>query len=85
MILLLKVVIQHKISFKYVRSDADWTDDAFKAHDFGRIQTAAHFCQTHNLKDAYIVSGEFNSDAKRFNAATKSILDVAQIRSRLSR
>jgi hypothetical protein len=76
-----KVVIQHKTSFQYVRSESDWTDDAFKAHDFGRIQAAAEFCRKHNLGQAYIVAGEFNPVARRFNAARKSILDVAQLRS----
>jgi hypothetical protein len=81
----LKVVIQHKTSFQYVKSDADWTDEAFKARDFGRIQTAAEFCRKHNLRQAYIIAGEFNSDAKRFNAATKSIFDIEQLRSRPDR
>ena len=80
----MKVVIQHKTSFQYVKSDADWTEDVFKAHDFQRIQNAAEFCRKHNLRKAYIVSGEFNAEAKRFNAATKSILDVAHLRSQPS-
>jgi hypothetical protein len=79
-----KVVIQHKTSFQYVRSEADWTEDVFKAHDFERIQCAAEFCRKHNLQKAYIIAGEFNVEARRFNAATKSILDIAQIRSRMT-
>jgi len=75
-----KVVIQHKTSFQYVKSDTDWTEDAFRAHDFQRIQSAAEFCRTHNLRTAYIVAGDFNAEAKRFNAATKCILDIAQLR-----
>ena len=68
-------------SFHYVKSDTDWTEDALKAHDFQRVQDAAEFCRKHNLQKAYIVAGDFNAEAKRFNAATKSILDVAQLRS----
>ena len=76
----MKVVIQHKTSFQYVRSETDWTDDPFKAYNFERIQSAADFCREHNLLKAYIVCGEFDAETKRFNAATKSILDVARIR-----
>ena len=80
----MKVVIQHKKSFQYVHSDADWTDDPFQALDFGGIQRAVDFCQKRNLRDVYIVSGEFNAAAKRFNAASKTIWDAAQFQSRVT-
>jgi len=78
----LKVVIQHKTSFQYVKSEADWTEDAFQARDFERIHSAAEFCRKHNLQQAYIITGEFNTQARRFNPATKSIFDISQLRSR---
>jgi hypothetical protein len=77
-----KVVIQHKTSFQYVRSETDWTDDALKAFDFERIQNAAEFCHRNKLRQAYIVAGDFNAESKRFNGATKSIFDVKQLSSR---
>ena len=80
----MKIVIQHKTTFQYIVSEVEWTDDTFKARDFVRVQTAAEFCRKNNLPNAYIVCGEFDIEAKRFNAATKSFLDVTQLRPRPS-
>jgi hypothetical protein len=75
-----RVVIQHKTSFHYVRSDSDWTNDALKARDFERIQAAADFCRKHNLREAYIVSGDFHLNANGCNPAPRSIFDIADFR-----
>ena len=77
---MVKVVVQHKKTFQYVQSETDWTDDAFKAHNFERVHSAAEFCHKNKLRQVYVVCGEFNSESKRFNAATKTILDIAQLR-----
>jgi hypothetical protein len=75
-----KVVVQLKKSFQYVRSENEWTDDAFMARNFERIHAAFEFCRKHQLRQAYIICGELNPDSKQFNAATKSIWDIAHLR-----
>jgi len=79
----MRVVIQHKTSFRYVRAEDDWTDDALMARNFERIRNAAEFCRQHNLRQAYIVAGDFDATGHRFNSATKTMLDVGQLRVRL--
>jgi len=79
----MRVVIQHKTDFRYVCAEADWTDDALMARDFERIGNAAVFCRKHNLRQVYIVAGDFDAAGHRFNAATKTMLDVGQLRVRL--
>ena len=76
----MKILIQHKDSFQYVRSEADWTDDPLKARNFERIQNAAEFCRKHALSKAYIICGDYNEQANRLNAATKSVFDIALLR-----
>ena len=80
----MKILIQHKKSFQYVRSEAEWTDDALKAQNFDRIQSAADFCRKNALSEAYIICGEYNEQAKRLNAATKTVLDVGRLRAQPS-
>jgi hypothetical protein len=76
-----KVVIQHKISFHYVRSPEDWTSDPSQAHDFQSLHLAAQFCREHDLKAVHIIHGHFNEAANRFDAATKTIIEVPRVRS----
>lgn len=76
----LRVVIQHKGTFQFLRNDSDWTSDMSQANDFQRIQLAAAFCREHELRDVYIVRGQFNRSAKRFEAEHKTILDVKHLR-----
>ena len=44
-----------------------------------RIRNAAEFCRKHNLRQAYIIAGNFDETGNRFNSATKTMLDVGQL------
>jgi hypothetical protein len=76
-----KVVIQNKINFHYVRSPDDWTNDPSQAYDFQSLHVAAEFCREHDLKTVHIIHGQFNDAANRFDAATKTIIEVPRVRS----
>jgi hypothetical protein len=75
---MMRVVIQDKGDFRYIRSETEWTTDSSEAFDFERIQKAAEFCHRHGLRQAYIVAGDYNAEAKRFNGGSKSVFDAKQ-------
>lgn len=77
-----KVVIQNKKNFKYVRTAEDWAEQPSEAMDFQKIEDAARFCREHGLKDVYIVHGKFDRATNRFDASSKTMLEVPRVRSR---
>jgi hypothetical protein len=74
------VVIQHKTTFQYVRSPGDWTPNASDAHDFQRVIAAAEYCRENDLKNVRIIQGHWDKADGRFNAASKTILEVPRVR-----
>jgi len=77
-----KVVIQHKKDFQYLRGvNDDWTRNPTSALSFASIYLAAEFCSRHQLKEVYIIQGDFNEASNRFDASSKNILEVPHVRS----
>jgi hypothetical protein len=75
-----KVVIQHKKNFHYVGAANDWTSNPSDAQDFRAVDHAAAFCREHGLKDVFIVLGRFNEAMNRFDASSKTMLQVPLVR-----
>jgi hypothetical protein len=74
------VVIQHKKNFRYLGAANDWTSNPSDAQDFRSIHNAAAFCGEKGLKEVYIVCGRFNETMNRFDASSKTMLQVPLVR-----